>query len=300
MAANTDVLATTALALPAEMANEVFEKARHGSIVGNLVGSRPMKFGEVKYMTFDERPRAEYVEEAGEKLPSGAKFGHVIAKPHKAQVTVRVNEEFVWADEDSQLEALDLVKEACADALARALDLGVFHGINPLTGTAASSITDKISATTLNVEAKGKIDTEMESAVKLILAKDYIPNGVALDPTVAYDLATMRDGQGRKLYPDISLTTTPSNYGGISVSVSNTVSGLPEIAADSKIRGIVGYWDALRWGVQRNIPLALIEYGDPDGRGDLKRHNQVALRAEMVYGWGIMDKDAFATIKAGA
>lgn len=298
MAGNTDVLASSALELPEEMANEVFVKAQHGSIVGNLVGAQPMKFGEVKYMTFDERPRAEYVEEAGQKSPAGARFGHVVAKPHKAQVTVRVNEEFVWADEDSQLEVLDMVKNACGDALARALDLGVFHGINPLTGSAASSIRDRIFDTTLSVEANGKIDIEMESAVKLILAKDYIPNGVALDPTVAYDLATMRDQQGRKLYPDINLTTTPSTYGGLSISVSNTVSGQPEISEDSKVRGIVGYWDALRWGVQRNIPLSLIEYGDPDGRGDLKRHNQVALRAEMVYGWGIMDKNAFATIKA--
>ena len=37
--------------------------------------------------------------------------------------------------------------------------------------------------------------------------------------------------------------------------------------------------------------------GDPDGVGDLKSLNQIALRAEVVYGWAVMDLNAFATVK---
>ena len=45
----------------------------------------------------------------------------------------------------------------------------------------------------------------------------------------------------------------------------------------------------------------MIEYGDPDNSGyDLKGHNQVYLRGEAYIGWGILDKDAFALVKAGA
>ena len=44
----------------------------------------------------------------------------------------------------------------------------------------------------------------------------------------------------------------------------------------------------------------MIRYGDPDGNGDLQRNNQVAFRAEVVYGWGIADLSAFALIKAAA
>lgn len=46
-----------------------------------------------------------------------------------------------------------------------------------------------------------------------------------------------------------------------------------------------------------NVPLELIEFGDPDGLGDLKRQNQIAIRAEVVYGIGIMSTDAFAVVK---
>lgn len=285
------------LNLPAQLTTGVFEKAKYGSIVGNLVQSDPMKFGEVQYMTFTERPRAEFIDEGAEKAPSNANLANVKAKPHKAQVTIRVNQEVQWADEDYQLGIMKLLADSCGEALARALDLGVFHGINPLTGAPASSIADKIADTTLIVTSAGKLDKEIEAAAKLVLAKHYVPNGVALDPAVAYDLATMRDTTGRKLYPEIGLTTKPTNYDGLAVSVSTTVSGVPEIAAPSKLVGIVGNWEALKWGVQKNIPIEKIVYGDPDGQGDLKRQNQIALRAEIVYGWGILDIDSFALIK---
>ena len=47
----------------------------------------------------------------------------------------------------------------------------------------------------------------------------------------------------------------------------------------------------------KSIGLEYITYGDPDGNGDLKRNNQVAFRAEVVYGWGIADLDAFTLVK---
>ena len=68
----------------------------------------------------------------------------------------------------------------------------------------------------------------------------------------------------------------------------------------SNLIGIVGQFDAFRWGVQRSIGAHLIEYGDPDGLGDLQRLNQLAIRAEIVYGIGIMDMKAFTKIVKGA
>ena len=87
-----------------------------------------------------------------------------------------------------------------------------------------------------------------------------------------------------------------SELDGHRASVSRTVSGAGVIAVDTKVLGIVGDFDALRWGVQKSIGLEVIRYGDPDGGGDLKRNNQVAFRAEVVYGWGIADLNAFAKI----
>jgi hypothetical protein len=85
-------------------------------------------------MTFNTRPRAEYVGEGADKSSSNVGFGTKTVTPKKVQVTQRFNEEVQWADEDYQLGILDTCADEGGDALARALDLGVFHRINPLTG----------------------------------------------------------------------------------------------------------------------------------------------------------------------
>ena len=87
-----------------------------------------------------------------------------------------------------------------------------------------------------------------------------------------------------------------TNFSGMTAAVSDTVSAKNEITPDTKLLGIVGQFDAFRWGVQRSIGAHLIEYGDPDGLGDLQRQNQIAIRAEIVYGIGIMDQAAFTKI----
>jgi hypothetical protein len=83
---------------------------------------------------------------------------------------------------------------------------------------------------------------------------------------------------------------------GVNTAQGNTVSGTPE-AADTKVRAIAGdFQNGIRWGVQRELPVELIRFGDPDGQGDLKRNNQIALRLEIVYGWHVFT-DRFAVVE---
>lgn len=43
--------------------------------------------------------------------------------------------------------------------------------------------------------------------------------------------------------------------------------------------------------------MKIIEYGDPDGQGDLQRTNQIVLRAETYVGFCVLDPKAFALIE---
>jgi hypothetical protein len=289
------VLTTSNISLPRNIAAGMFTKAQTGSCVSVLSGSEPMQFGNVDIMTFDTPPRAEYVAERGQKASTTAAFGVKTVVPHKAQVTMRFSQEVLWADEDYQLGILSILANAGGDALARALDLGVIHRINPLTGTPAASITGKLNDTTQRVEVAGAADLEVETAAGAVIAAGYIPNGVAFDPKYAWTLATSRYADGRKKFPELGYGTDISNFNGLRASVSSTVSGVPE-ATDTKLRGLVGDWTTVRWGVQRTVPVELIQFGDPDGQGDLKRTNEVALRLELVYGWVFLDLLAFAAI----
>jgi HK97 family phage major capsid protein len=297
------VLGTTNIPfLPVNIANDMFVKAQTGSAVSALSGAEPQSFGSITHPTLTGRPRAEYVGEGANKSSSNASFGTKVVSPHKVQVTQRFNEEVKWADEDYQLGIISQLAGLGGEALARALDLGVFHGINPLSGTAIASIAagDRIGTTTNSVElTTGTLTTPdivMEQAVGLIIADGYVPNGVAFDPTYSWTIATARYADGRKKYPELGFGTNITSFEGLSSFSSSTVSGTPEASANTNVKAIVGDWSLLRWGVQRAVPVELIEFGDPDGQGDLKRMNQLALRLEIVYGWGVMDLDGFAVV----
>jgi HK97 family phage major capsid protein len=289
------ILATSGITLPKNIAAGVWQKATTGSTIAQLSGAEPMQFGDVTVMTFNQAPRAEYVGEGANKAPSTVAFGTKTVTPKKVQVTLRFNEEVQWADEDYQLGVLTTVGNAMGDSLARALDLGVYHAINPLTGTPVASITENVTDTTNAVTIGADADLDIEAAAGLVIGDGYVPNGIAFDPTYAWTIATARYGDGRKKFPDLGFGTNISNFQGLNASVSSTVSGQPE-ATDTGVRGVIGDFKTLRWGVQRRIPVTKIEYGDPDGQGDLKRANQIALRAEVVYGWGLLDLNAFAKI----
>lgn len=305
-------LATSAFTLPKHVASGIWSKATTGSTVAVLSGSEPMLFGDTQIMTFTQRPKAQFVAEGAQKTGTDPGFGTKVVSPRKAQVTMRFNEEVQWADEDYQLGVLSLLGNEIAGALSRALDLGLYHAVNPLDGKALSGSPAKVLDSTNVVEVldgtggntPAGADIEVETAAGLVIADGFIPNGIALDPSYAWTLATARYSDGRKKYPDLGFGTAISSFEGLNASVSSTVSA-PEATisggayatTNPTVKAILGDFTQIRWGVQRNIPVEKIVYGDPDGLGDLKRSNQIALRGEVVFGWAIMDTDAFSVIK---
>lgn len=301
---NTSHLSTI---LPEQFAGKIIEKAKTTSTVARLSESEPMRFGNVNYVTFNDTVKAEFVEEGGDKSSTAAAWNKVTAVPHKSQVTVRVTDEFMWKDEDFQAEIIDRdVVPAMNSALSRALDLGLYHRVNPLTGNPVDSWSNYLTATSLVVEqGKAEADADIRAAAGLVIANDADVNGLALDPKQAWALGSLQgklangDPSGTQRYPEIGLGTNVSSFLGLNTAVGNTVSGLPE-ATDTGVRAIVGdFRNGIRWGIQRELPLELIPYGDPDGQGDLKRKNQVALRIELVYAWYVLT-DRFAIVKTAS
>lgn len=282
--------------MPREIADGMVKKTLSTSTIAKLSAQEPMRFGKTDIITFNDLPRAQFVEENGDKESTSGSFGSVTAAPHKAQVTMRFSQEVQWADDEHQLGVLRTLATAGADALSRALDLGVFHRINPLNGQAITTWTNYINATTKRVElGKGGSDPDADFRAAAGLIINDLDTGVqvtgaALDPKFTWALANLmvKDGAGvtsTPRYPQLGLGADVSSFMGVPVAVGSTVSGLPE-AADTKVRAIVGdFTGGIRWGIQKELPVELITYGDPDGQGDLKRKNQIALRLEIVYGW---------------
>lgn len=283
--------------LPKEMAEGIFKKAQTGSVISKLSGARPQKFGKQSVMVLSGAPKAEIVGEGATKSPTPTTYTTKTVTPLKLQVTMRFSQEVMWADEDAQIGVLQDLSENAGIALGRALDLVAIHKLNPLAGTVSSLVTSGLIDTTKSATlANGKYDAAIETAVGLVIDAGFTPTGLAMDPALSFGLSTMRDTTGRRLYPELGFGQAVSNFEGVNAAVSTTVSAAGEASAASNLLGIVGQFDAVRWGVQRNIAAHLIEYGDPDGLGDLQRKNQLAIRAEVVYGIGILDLNAFAKI----
>jgi len=296
------VLDTGDLVIPTQILDPWLGKVKGGSTIAVLSDSIPMKFGAGQSMTFDIG-EAELVEEGANKGATTFSKTVKTVNPHKFHKTVRWTDEVMWADEDHQLGVVEQILDLIQPALSRALDFGVFHGINPADGTAAVSITESLADTTQDVatDANEPVYEELDAADLLVLESSYVPRDVALDPTWAARFSTLRGTNSEaKLYPNFKLGTAVSELDGHRASVSNTVGAKGIAAVDTDILGFVGDFSGIRWGVQKSIGLEVIRYGDPDGQGDLKRNNQVAFRAEVVYGWGIYDLDAFAKVVVGS
>lgn len=293
-------LITSDFEIPAEISTGIFEKAQKGSTLAQLSGARPQKFGKQQVFVLTAPPKAELVGEAAQKSPTPASYSSKTVNPFKLQVTMRFSQEVQWADEDTQIGVLQDLASNAGIALGRALDLVGIHKINPLTGTVSELVKEGLIDTEQSTTLVGtKYDEAVEAAAGTVISAGYTPTGIAMDPALSFGLSTMRDTTGRKIYPELGFGQNITNFAGMNAAVSDTVSAKNEISVASKLLGITGQFDAFRWGVQRSIGAHLIEYGDPDGLGDLQRSNQVAIRAEIVYGIGIMDSNAFAKIVSG-
>lgn len=292
------VLTTGDLSIPDQILDPWLGKVQSGSSVAALSASIPMKFGTGQSMTFDIG-EAEFVGEGANKGPSTVTPTTKTVAPFKFHKTVRWTEEVKWANEDYQLGVVEQILDAIQPALSRALDYGVYHGINPTGGTAVVAMAESLSDTTNRVEVAAQKPYELlDAADTLVLADSFVPRDVALDPTFASGFSTLRGVNSEtKLYPNFTLSTAVSELDGHRSSVSKTVAALGVAAVATNIKAFVGDFGTIRWGIQRAIGLQLIEYGDPDGQGDLKRNNQIAFRAEVVYGWGIADLNAVAVIE---
>lgn len=290
--------ATGSLTIPKQKLAPWLGAIKSGSAVAELSAQTPMTFGEGESWTFDIG-EAEYVAEGGQKGASTITPTSKPVKPFKFHKTLRFNEEVMWANDDRQLEVIDEILALVQPALSRALDFGVFHEINPTGGAVVAAMNGGLTDTTNLVEyvAADKPYVSLDAADNLVLTDGFVPRDIALSPAYAAKFSSLRGANSEtKLYPNFTLGTAVSELDGHRASVSNTVSGTGVIAVDTKVLGFVGDFSAIRWGVQKSIGLKVIEYGDPDGSGDLQRNNQVAFRAEVVYGWGVANLNAFAKI----
>ena len=287
-----------------ELVRQMITKVQGHSTLAKLSGQTPIPFAGVEQFIFNLDGNAEIVGEGGLKSANGATITSKVIKPIKFVYQARITDEFKYASEEKQIQYLNHFTDGFAKKIAEGFDIAGIHGLEPKSMTDASfkatNSFDGVITDNVVVYNATAIDSNIEDAVKTVVTNGIEVNGLALSPVAGGDLGALKDTTGNRLYPEFRFGQNPDSFYGMKSDVNSTLTKVGGTAQTD--HAIVGdFQNMFKWGYAENIPMEIIEYGDPDGSGrDLKAYNEILLRAETFIGWGILDPEAFARVEVGA
>lgn len=281
------------------LVTDLINKVKGKSSLAVLSAQNPVPFNGQKEFTFTMDSEIDIVAENGKKTHGGISLGPQTIVPIKFEYGARISDEFMYASDDEKIDILAAFNDGFSKKVARGLDIAAFHGLNPRTKEASVVIGDNnfdSKVTQKVVFADAKPDDNLDAAIDLVNASENDVTGMAFSKAFGSSMGKVKVN-GVVQYPEFRFGGSPNAFAGKNIDVNNTL----EFNAN-KDRAIVGdFANMFKWGFSKQIPLEIIQYGDPDNSGrDLKGYNQVYLRAEVYLGWGILDPTAFARIEAGA
>ena len=272
-----------------ETTTELFSKVKDHSSLVRISKNVPVPFSGTDIFTFSLDGEVSIVGEGEQKPAGNATIAPVSMRPLKVVYQHRVSDEFMRCSEEKALKILEAFNDGFSKKIAAGLDIMAFHGVNPATLTASDKIGQNHLDTVTSVTYTDNPETAINDAVKAL--GDYQPTGYALSKTFGSYLGSYKEN-GVSQYPEFKLGANPGNLGGTACDVNTTVG-----KGNDKALAYVGdFATAFQWGYADEVNMEVIQYGDPDGQGDLKRTNEVCIRAEAYIGWAILDKEAFARV----
>lgn len=279
-----------------ELVKDLVNKVQGKSSLTVLAKQVPVSFNGNKEFTFTLDKDIDVVAENGKKTEGGVTVEPIIINPIKIEYGARISDEFLYAADEEKINILKAFNEGFAKKVARGLDMMAMHGINPRTKQASTVIGTNHFDSLVSQKVtfvKAQVEENIEAAVGLVQGSNGVVTGMAMSPTVSSELAKLKVN-GVRQYPELAWGANPGSINGLAVDINTTVSE----GVDNKEKAIVGdFANMFKWGYAKEIPLQVIEYGDPDNSGkDLKGYNQVYLRAEAYIGWAILDAKSFARI----
>ena len=284
-----------------ELVKELISKVQGRSVLAKLSSQSPIPFNGVEQFIFNLEGNAQIVGEGQQKGAGKAVVDTKVIKPLKFVYQARITDEFKYASEEKQLEYLSQFADGFAKKIADAFDIAAIHGLEPKGLTDATfrdtNSFDGLITSNIVTFAEDKFDDNIDAAVQQIVAKGGEVTGLALSPIGGQALAKLKVN-GVVQYPEFRFGQNPDSFYGMKSDVNKNLTVTGGNAQTN--HAIVGdFENRFKWGYAENIPMEIIEYGDPDGAGrDLKAYNEILLRAEAFIGWGILDADSFARVKA--
>lgn len=291
-------------AFPKTVVKGIWDNVLKGSVVQQLAGSVPVSINGTAIPIPVGQPTAGIVAEGGLKPVATLASKVKTVTPVKAAVMILFSEETAKAD---PLGEYSRIQKALGEAIARAIDTAIIHGIDATTGIAITGKESLVSTTKNTVidpaqTAPGYLTKQLSAAYDSVVLDDDDEAEYGFDhflfaPKFRSSLVNALDAQGRPLYqssPDI--TAKFGTVMGVPTTYSRAVSGYEKAKTGAaKLLGFGGdFKDALRLGFVETITYR--KATERAGGVDLFDRNMGAILAEAQFGWVLRDPKAFTKI----
>lgn len=284
-----------------ELVKELISKVKGESVLAQLSKQTPIPFNGTEQFIFSLEGDAQIVGEGKLKGAGKVSLDPKIIKPLKFVYQARISDEFMKSSEEKQIEYMSLFADGFAKKIAQAFDIAALHGLEPKTLTDASfkatNSFDGLVTTNIVTYTEAQIDSNIEDAIQAVIATDNDVTGIAMSPVAARAMSKIKNKNEDAKYSQFSFGGKPTEFADHALRINKNLT--KQGGSSEKDHVIVGDFENLfKWGYAENMPLEIIQFGDPDGTGrDLKAYNEICLRAEAFIGWGILDATAFARVK---
>ena len=283
-----------------ELVTEIMSKVQGRSTLAKLSNQQPIPFNGTEQFIFNLEGNAQIVGEGELKGAGKAVITSKVITPLKFVYQARITDEFMYASDEKKLNFLKHYADGFSKKIAEAFDIAAIHGLEPKGLTDASfkatnSFDGLVTGNVVTYNA-ATIDSNIDDAVQAIVATDNEVTGIAMSPAAGQAMSKVKVN-GVVQFPEFRFGQRPDNFFGMDLDINKTLTA--QGGKGKKNHAIVGdFQNRFKWGYAENIPMEIIEYGDPDGAGrDLKAYNEILLRTEAYIGWGILDEKAFARVE---
>lgn len=283
-----------------ELVTEIMNKVQGRSTLAKLSNQQPIPFNGTEQFIFNLEGNAQIVGEGELKGAGKAVISSKVITPLKFVYQARITDEFMHASDEKKLNFLKHYADGFAKKIAEAFDIAAIHGLEPKGLTDASfkatnSFDGLVTGNVVTYNAAA-IDSNIDDAVQAIVATDNEVTGIAMSPAAGQAMSKVKVNNVVQ-FPEFRFGQRPDNFFGMELDINKTLTA--QSGKGKKNHAIVGdFQNRFKWGYAENIPMEIIEYGDPDGAGrDLKAYNEILLRTEAYIGWGILDEKAFARVE---
>lgn len=283
-----------------ELVTDIMNKVQGRSTLAKLSNQQPIPFNGTEQFIFNLEGNAQIVGEGELKGAGKAVITSKVITPLKFVYQARITDEFMYASDEKKLNFLKHYADGFAKKIAEAFDIAAIHGLEPKSLTDASfkatNSFDGLITGNVVTYAEAKIDENLDSAVQAIIGANNEVTGIAMSPVAGQAMSKIKVKDVVQ-YPEFRFGQRPNNFFGMDLDINKTITA--QGGNGKKNHAIVGdFQNRFKWGYAENIPMEIIEYGDPDGTGrDLKAYNEILLRTEAYIGWGILDEKAFARVE---